>query len=435
MMISCRTCFKCCVAALVGLAPSSSLLAQSLFLHSYPATTSTALYAAVEERLQKDKQVLSRLISSLGGSPLDLLRLDTTSDGVRGVYLNKATKEGNTLLKMPLASCLRDDRVPPWLNLEGDNDDDSGYHQTVQIQGWVTRLAASLLHAAKENENNGDQLSKGMEEWLDLILPLSLKDSLPVYWSESALRSTNCRPLELAVDSAFFARAGPLSDLSASNATQAQIEQALDLVQTRACRCSALEEEESTDGRSSATSDLRVLVPVFDMINHNYEPNAEFFREGDFMMVRTLRNMEAGEEVYIHYGSATMPVWKCLFSYGFVPSGEDVYEHNCAEIVVDQYRFEVSPTEIPFELVQYQAQKMGYENLENVEFTPEIGNAIVKELQSSARALEQATQTDIPTETLQLVNRLIESHRRTLLACAGGLTEFMEGQNSVSTNC
>jgi hypothetical protein len=424
--------FVCGAAAFVSSTSSScknhnGKTMTNVFAFPLPSTTSSSLHATTQELSKRHGEPnLSRLISLLGGSPSDLLRLYTRPEGIRGVYLNKAVQQDETLLRMPLASCLRDDVPPSWLEQPGDKNDSDDGHQAVQIQGWVTRLAASLLHA----QDNADRLPEGIQEWLDL-LPKSLKESLPVYWSESTLQSTNCRPLELAVDSAFFARADPLIDLSSSNQTEEQIERALDLVQTRACRCSTL--EASIDESSSATSDLRVLVPVFDMINHHYEPNAEFFRHGDSMVVRAVRDIEADEEVMIHYGSATMPVWKSLFSYGFVPSVEEIYEHNAAEIVVDNYRFEVSPTEIPFELVQYQAQKLGYEDLENVEFTPEIGHAIVKELEASASALveESATEDDpvvSSQETLQLVSSLKESHRRTLLTCAGGLREFVEEQ-------
>ena len=122
-----------------------------------------------------------------------------------------------------------------------------------------------------------------------------------------------------------------------------------------------------------------------------------------------------------------------LFSYGFVPSVEDIFEFFSAEILVDNYRFEVSPTEIPFELVQYQAQKLGADNnSENIEFTPDIGLAIVKELVTSAKELDDEgkpnNQSQHSKTTQQLIDSLRESHRRTLLACAGGLQDFIDQQ-------
>ena len=127
---------------------------------------------------------------------------------------------------------------------------------------------------------------------------------------------------------------------------------------------------------------------------------------------------------------------------------EDIYEHFTAEIIVDNYRFEVTPTEIPFELVQYQAQKLGTgcdddddANYENVEFTPDIGLAIVNELLNSAKELgrfneERKTknQSEFSKTTEQLIQSLKESHRRTLLTCAGGLQDYVEQQQIEEIN-
>jgi len=378
---------------------------------------------------------LSQLISLLGGSPSRLLRLSTTPAGIRGVYLNEDVQQSEIILQIPLSSCLRDDKPPLWLQQHQeqlDDDDDNNNNNAVQIQDWVTRLAASLLEA----QNNINQLPKGIQEWLHLLpTNTSLRESLPIYWSESILQSIECRNLELAVDSARFVRAaGPISDLSAANTcnmTKGEIEYALDLVQTRACRCSTVNDDESV-------SKLSVLVPVFDLMNHNYEPNAEICRRGGSMIVSALRNIDADEEVLIHYGSSTIPVWKCLFSYGFIPSIDDVYEHNMAEIIIDdRYRFEISPMEIPFELIQYQAKKLRHKDGENIELTSEIGHAIVDQLETSIETLEKAmvdTSDDknIHSESLslsfQLGNNLRESHRRTLITCLYGLKEYIEEQ-------
>jgi hypothetical protein len=418
-------------------------------------TTTTSADSPNEEVTDDDGGNLSQLIPLLGGSPSHLLRLFTKPEGYRGVYMNEAVQQGDLLLQIPLSSCLRDDESPSWLQqLEQEEQiDDDNNNDVVQIQGWVTRLAASLLDA----QNNINELpNKGVQEWLRLMpSDTSLRNSLPIYWSDSILQSTECRKLELAVDSAYFARVEPLADLSAAAAagtTQAEIEYALDLVQTRAFRWSTNDENNednnnNNDDSSSVVSDhLRVMVPVFDLMNHHYEPNAEFFRKGDYMTLRALRDIEADKEVLVHYGSSTMPVWKCLFSYGFIPSIDEVYEHNTAEIIIVDddddctNRFEVSPTEIPFELVQYYTKNLGYkEDIENVEFTSEIGRVIVEQLETSIKALEKITtvvndddkniqNSESSYLSLQLVKDLQESHRRTLVTCVEGLKEYMEGQ-------
>ena len=94
--------------------------------------------------------------------------------------------------------------------------------------------------------------------------------------------------------------------------------------------------------------------------------------------------------------------------------------------------------------MQYQAQKLGLigDNLEDVEFTPEIGEAIIKQLRDSAMDLEVRKSSEsisvkekndsdlndesLPIETMGLIPQLREAHRRTLLACAGGLQEYLD---------
>jgi hypothetical protein len=362
---------------------------------------------------------LPRLCELFGASPVDTLSLRTNSRGIRGVYLNSAVQENDVILRIPLDSCLRDDAPPDWLEQPPAGDEDDAY--AVSVEGWVTRLTACLLDAQLKEEK-----SEALQTWLEL-LPTNLRQLLPIHWdSTTLLASAKCRPLELAVDSAYFARSGPIGDLMASvsaanmKLSQRQVEDALDLVQTRSCRA------EASDG----TPYMRVLVPIFDMINHNRDHNAEFFREGDFMVVRAKRAIEADSEVFINYGGSTSPAWRCLFSYGFVPLSEDIYEDDEAEIILDGMRIEVGPTEIPFQLVQFEAEKLGmYKEGEELEFTAEIGQKIVDRIVGAAKDLDKNTLTgpgDDDSAATRSIADLRESNRRTLLACVGGLREFLE---------
>jgi hypothetical protein len=361
---------------------------------------------------------LSRLCELFGASPVDLLSLRTNSHGIRGVYLNTAVQENDVILKIPLDSCLRDDSPPGWLQ-QPTTDDDEEDAYAVSVEGWVTRLTACLLDAQQKEEK-----PKALRTWLKL-LPTNLREILPIHWDSTLLASAQCQPLELTVDSAYFARSGPIGDLMASlsdtnfELSQRQVEDALDLVQTRSCRA------EPSDG----TPYMRVLVPIFDMINHDRNHNAEFFREDDFMVVRARQAIEADNEVFINYGTSTSPAWKCLFSYGFVPVSEAIYEDDAAEIIVDGMRIEAGPTEIPFELVRYEAEKLGLHNDgEELEFTAEIGQKIVDRVVAAAKELENTptSQGDDDNSAIRSIADLRESNRRTLLACAGGLREFLE---------
>ena len=375
---------------------------------------------------------LSKLCQLFEAEPTDLLSLKTNpKTGIRGVYLNSNVKENDVLLKIPLDSCLRDDNPPSWLQQEQpDNDVEEENTYTVSVEGWVTRLAARLL----DTQQNYESQSKAIQIWLDL-LPTNLREILPIHWGsidDDLLSQTGSRSLEMAVDSAYFARSGPIGDIMASSndadfqVSQRQIEDALDLVQTRSCRAC---ETNPSDGTN--TPYMRVLVPIFDMINHCRDHNADFFRESEYMVVRAIKNIDANNELLINYGDSTKPAWRSLFSYGFVPLSEDIYEDDAAEItlVENGMTIEVGPTEIPFELVQYEAQHCDeYEEGQEIEFTPEIGHKIVDSITIAAKALEKkhSSENDANLAAYRSIDALRESNRRTLLACAGGLREFLE---------
>ena len=364
---------------------------------------------------------LSRLCTLFDASPTDLLCLRTNEKGIRGVCLNKSVSENDVILRIPLLSCLVDES-PQWLRQTPLSENDTF---TVSVEGWVTRLTASLLEAQKNNNK-----TEGLQTWFDLF-PTNLRQILPIHWDSNLLQKVNqCQSLELAVDSAFFARAIIFQDLSMSikeadfgNVTESEIELCLDLVQTRSCRI------ESEGGAPC----IRVLAPIFDMINHNPNHNVEFIREGNNLIVRAMEDIDADAEIFINYGSSTHPAWKCLFSYGFVPLSDDCYETDTAELVVDNMRFEVSPTDIPFELIQHET-KVFDQTIpdEEIELTLETGQRIIDHIMDSAKNLKSVSSEKLFGEECSaslLLKDLKESNRRTLLACAGGLREFLDESN------
>ena len=141
---------------------------------------------------------------------------------------------------------------------------------------------------------------------------------------------------------------------------------------------------------------LRVVAPVFDFINHGGRAGAnaifgvEDARMFDLrearLVVRATREITRGEEVLIDYGGSARPQWRCLASYGFVPSEEaeaeaddegnavivdnDACEEDrhdddddvvafedgdVAELWMNGRRFEVDALSVPFELVEVAA--------------------------------------------------------------------------------
>jgi len=386
--------------------------------------------------------VLFGLIESLGGSPTDWLRLETNPmNGVRGVYLNRSVSRNDTVLQIPLASCLRDDDDPPdWLLADTDTSTHGGEQQDettpVSIQGWVTRLAASLL----QTQHSPNPPTPGQTTWLNLLPTAEgLRRSLPIYWNDATLQTTRRThtSLSLAVDAARRAREGPLARLAPSGASVEDRRWVLDLVQTRACCCAMGGGVGDGGGplQEGETEPLHVLAPVLDMINHHHEPNAEFVAglDGCSVAVRALCDIERGRELCVSYGD-DLPVWKCLLCYGFVP--EYILETDTAELVVDDGScFPVSLADIPVGLIQWEQQQQqgqgpipddGSKNDEII-LTPQVGKAIVDRLVQAAAALESDLDTTTTTTTRPMeLDQLQESHRSIFLACAQGLQEYLE---------
>eukprot|EP00956_Cyclotella_meneghiniana_P044216 scaffold307815_cov86-Cyclotella_meneghiniana.AAC.1 len=211
-----------------------------------------------------------------------------------------------------------------------------------------------------------------------------LRASLPVHWDEELITSTKCTELEVAVDNAFFSRGNAVLAISDKlgaflkendnegfdeRELKQKCEDALDMVQTRACRV----ERKADDGIQWGPP-LRLLAPIFDLINHasskttgRFMANAEFYLEGETLgdmqnaklVVKAIKDMAQGEEVLIDYGDSARPAWKCLNSYGFVPIydpkndvTQDGTVENVAELWMNGLRFEVDPHSIPFDLVE-----------------------------------------------------------------------------------
>mmetsp|Transcript_11312 Transcript_11312/g.25777 ORF Transcript_11312/g.25777 Transcript_11312/m.25777 type:complete len:470 (+) Transcript_11312:611-2020(+) len=329
----------------------------------------------------EDLSVLSNLfrVESAAG-----LFLSNVSE--RGVCVRDAVKEGEVVLSIPITSCFRDDEPPRWFNGgEDDFDNDEHDYERYSPQSWTTRLAASILDIdlrCKVESGVDNDITMGRHLWKNMLPDNDiLRASLPLHWGEEVLSASKSTALELAVDSAYFARATAALELAAEfrralpeeddvsdEEIQRRCHDALDIVQTRVCRV----EREDEDTGVQWGPPLRLLAPVFDMINHGGvgSANSEFGIEsesvGDLstvrLVVRAIRSIESNEEVLIDYGESARPAWRCLTSYGFVPddssrsaaNGDSPVE-NAAELWVDGVRFEVDSQSVPCELVEVAA--------------------------------------------------------------------------------
>ena len=381
---------------------------------------------------------LANMCSLLGViSSHTLLKLETDlATGIRGVYTTQPTTAGEIILQLPLTSCLVDSNPPAWFQPEQD-----GIMNLQQSSQWATRLAALLLDHPPSI-------------WVDLLPdPAKLRSSLPIHWTENVILSTQCTALELAVDSAYFSRAQAVADLmdgllllretdmDNDNVVQQmkqQCEDALDIVQTRSCQL-------NPDGLGSP---VRVVAPIFDFINHaGTAANAFFQQEKDHLVVRAKCDILMGQEVTIDYGHSAKPAWRCLVSYGFVPTQQN--DDSVAELCLNGFRYDVGPSTIPYALVKAEQQAMvenGY-LMDNtfqgeMSLTPSIALNLAKRVADVAfqlilenqdtKVINEFNQPDNPEEDMshKLAEALRLSHHRTLLGCAIGLQHWAAGTES-----
>jgi len=395
------------------------------------------------------------------------LRTDA-STGLRGVFVNQRVEENQEVLRIPLMHCFRDDRPPQWLlDQELGEQEKSDSHSNSHADQWSTRLAASLLDVQLRpcNQNEIQKL------WLSLLPdPIHLRASLPVHWSDEALASTNCAALQLASDASFFARADavnrilPLlkhqhadSDTATSHLDieeeeeivlgELEIQRALDIVQTRSCRVKQIH------GYGPA---LRLLAPVFDCINHGGTmANAQFTLEenpGDppALVVFATQQIEVGQELTINYGESAKPEWKCLSSYGFLPTPQELFnaetdeDDSSAEIYINGKRYEINASVIPTDLVYDVADLLRLERQQDSQHLPQDGAEDEDEnypltaevaLHIAARVNDVACQLNENQESLEgrspseryaldVASQLRSRQYDTLVATAAGLREY-----------
>jgi hypothetical protein len=492
---------------------SNSHHARTSFWYSPPPTSTARIITPLrssflatpdtkfEEQSNPDVQILDDLCDLLDIEPQGTIRLDDESsassehDSVRGVYLNHAVAAGNIILSVPLHKCLRDDEPPSWLQQQDmTSEDDSMYYPSE----WATRLAASLLDRQQQARSGNTEAMieayhKGTYLWLSLLPDADcLRASLPVHWSEETLQDARCPALDLAVDSAYFARAEALADLEAAYDNidmntddenndcgidrkdwRRLCENALDVVQTRSCRVVY-----ERDG-----APLRLLAPIFDLINHggmaltNAEFRLEEAEEQDSndnggasgttrLVVRATRDLDANEQVLIDYGGSARPAWTCLASYGFVPppfqqggNDEDDDEH-VAEVVIGGVRYEVTPSSIPEGMIAFMTASTGTMTISDltemdaseiqaavgVNLTPDIAIALAQHMSDLAATLEvveteESSEQDdgiknelslrSPEEIVssKLASSLRLNQYSILMACSSGLREWAVGVN------
>ena len=421
-------------------------------LHHLPpsfqsSTTSADGNEIIVETLQEQQSKLQELCDGL--EIATELVVGEDSDGIRGLYASSDDiAEGSPILSIPLSSCLRDDEPPSWFQLDEEEENSSNSYSAGSE--WATRLAASLIDL-RLLKPTSDQLSG----WISMLPDATnLRASLPIHWPSDVLQSAKCQPLELAVDSAYFGRANAVMDLSEAlkEVGESGINQysddeltrlchdALDIVQTRTCRV-------HLGGEEDHAVQLRLLAPVFDLLNHGPSANAGFALETNadgksVLVVRAVRSIALGEEVFISYGdSSTTPAWKCLLSYGFVPSLDIADERNTVELVVDGARANVGADNVPFELAEAaaaalaEAEGRALEETDEI-FTPEVARRIANRAAEEATDMLSKEDGEISASSdesaaisISLAKALRISQRRVLESWSSSLLDFADANS------
>lgn len=435
------------------LAISATLGASSSLAFQAPPICATLLLSSPtdgigserKETLQVQQTELQKLCADLGIKTE--LAVGEDGDGIRGLYVSDTDSEINDqLLSIPLSSCLRDDEPPSWFQL--DDEDENPPNSYSGGSEWAIRLAASLidlrLQQASSEELNSRR--KKLSTWISMLPDaLDFRASLPIHWASDVLNSAKCQALELAVDSAYFGRANAVMDLSEAlkNVGGSDIDQqsddeilrkchdALDVVQTRTCRVNL------GDGDNSMT--LRLLAPVFDLLNHDPSANAGFALERtnddqEVLVVRATRPIARGGEVFISYGdSSTAPAWKCLLSYGFVPKFDFSDFRNTVELECDGVTASVAADNVPFELAEAAAGYLAaaedrvLAECDDI-FTPEVARRIAMRAAEEAGTLLEGD-GEVHEETalsMSLAKALRLSHHRVLESWSNSLMEFAD---------
>jgi hypothetical protein len=305
-----------------------------------PIAGAAALLLASPVNTNGGSDAFSRLLSashSLTSAPLVLRE---NSFGIRGIHIADNTVHGgecvapnDILLSVPLSSCLRSDRRIHWDDIDETNNGSMDPDQQEHYDGdWPFRLSQAFLQH-ETSVAHVQQSPSYWEAYLELLPDRNqLHKTLPVHWSEKALKATSLKSFKIRSEADWKYRSEIKSrllqiygaDLCNKLSFSRTFDDLYDLITTRACQI-------ELDGRKGY-----ILAPVFDMLNHASHGwnNASYKLErtktfddnggGFSLVVRSKRELDPGEEILIDYGECTRDL-NCLHNYGFLPTrGNDL---------------------------------------------------------------------------------------------------------------
>ena len=225
------------------------------------------------------------------------------STGRRGLFATEQINIGETILKVPLTLCFQSKEV------DGSN--------------WPVEMALSLL----EECNKGGE-SKYAPYIASLPKPTELV--LPTMWPESALLNNAIfvEAVELVKAWQKTALEDPImiEKIRENNAVDLDaLTWALNIIQTRNCKCTAF----SSWYLKSSGSNINLLAPIFDLLNHSDDAKTTFYQSDGFLCLDTTVGYAQNEEVFLNYGEHCP--FALLAKYDFWP---DESPKNILPIVI-----------------------------------------------------------------------------------------------------
>lgn len=305
-------------------------------LHSciFRASYSTRLSANARDLvLSPDAPDLVQWIRDEGGFVHEGLKLESEGSSGLGLVSSKAISAGTKIISLPRHIPLA---LPPL---------DAGLNQTDAIllrvaevvpkELWTLKLALKLL----------GERAKVDSFWWPYISNLPKTFNLPIFFSEEEVQSLQYIPLihqvkkrckylfnfEGLVNSVVDGLAPEQHPFGGQHVDAAALGWAMSAVSSRAFR---LHGDITSEGKRGGTP---MLLPLVDMCNHNFHPNARIIQETDggcdkgFVKVVTEEQIQEHAPILLNYGPLTNDL--LLIDYGFVVSKN---QHDYVELKYDR---------------------------------------------------------------------------------------------------
>ena len=213
------------------------------------------------------------------------------NSGRRGLFATEQINVGETILKVPLTLCFQSNEV------DGSN--------------WPVDMALRLLEeCARGHESKYAPYIASLPKPMELVLPSQ--------WPEAVMLENVI--FAEAVELVKTWRERILDDPKLIETLDERVDHdiatlswALNIIQTRNCKCTAF----SSWYLKSSGSNVNILAPIFDLLNHSDDAKTTFYQSDGFLCLDTTVGYARDQEVFLNYGEHCP--FTLLAKYGFWP--------------------------------------------------------------------------------------------------------------------